>query len=93
MRAAALTQVQLITSTYLTRDHTSPNQPSVTTTMGSSQDLQNEAFRRLLVNASFWALGMEGKIPPKANVDLVGEFHRSPFKFGGQQRGRKPDQF
>jgi hypothetical protein len=64
-----------------------------TTTMGSSQDLQNEAFRRLLVNASFWALGMEGKISPKANVDLVGEFHPSPFKFGGQQRDRKPDQF
>lgn len=64
-----------------------------TTTMGSSQDLQNEAFRRLLVNATFWTLGMEAKIPPKANVDLVGAFHSSPFKFGGQQRGRKPDQF
>src|SRR2546427_963736 len=30
-----------------------------TTSMGSAQDISNEAFRRLLVNASYWALRME----------------------------------
>ncbi len=64
-----------------------------TTTMGSSEDLQNEAFRRMLVNATFWALGMENKITRKANVGLVGTFTPSPFKFGGHQQGRKPEQF
>lgn len=64
-----------------------------TTTMGSSQDLQNEAFRRLLVNAVFWGLGMEASIPAKANVDLVGTYTPSPFGFGGYRRGRKPEDF
>ncbi|MGA3043978.1 MAG: hypothetical protein ABSF54_24655, partial [Bryobacteraceae bacterium] len=54
-----------------------------TTTMGASQDLLNEGLRRLIVNACYWALGMEARIPPKTNVDLVGEYHPSPFGFRG----------
>jgi type 1 glutamine amidotransferase len=64
-----------------------------TTTMGSSQDLQNEAFRRLLVNATYWAAGLENKIPKKAKVDIVGDYQPTPFKFGGYTKGRKPEQF
>src|SRR5689334_6553305 len=45
-----------------------------TTTMGSSQDLLNEEFRRLLVNACYWGTGRESRIPAKANVDLVGDY-------------------
>src|SRR5690606_30897433 len=40
-----------------------------TTTMGASQDLSSEGLRRLLVNACYWALGMEDQIPARANVD------------------------
>ncbi len=61
-----------------------------TTTMGASQDLANEAFRRLLVNASFWAVGLEDKTPEKAQVDLVGEFEPTRFSFGGFQKGVRP---
>jgi type 1 glutamine amidotransferase len=64
-----------------------------TTTMGSSQDMQNEAYRRLLVNATFWELGMESKIPAKANVDLVGAYSPTRFGFGGYQKGRKPEDY
>lgn len=64
-----------------------------TTTMGSSQDLQNEAFRRLLVNASFWALGLENKIPRKARVNLVGEYRPTPFGFGTYLKGKKPEEY
>ncbi len=43
-----------------------------TTTMGSGADLEkSEALRRLLVNAAYWATGLEDKIPAKADVDLV----------------------
>lgn len=63
------------------------------TTMGSSQDLLNEAFRRLLVNATFWALGMDASIPGKADVRLVGTYSPTPFGFKGHQRGRKPEEF
>jgi type 1 glutamine amidotransferase len=64
-----------------------------TTTMGSSQDLQNEAFRRLMVNAVYWGAGLENKIPKKAKVDIVGDYKPTPFKFGGYTKGRKPEQF
>jgi hypothetical protein len=62
-----------------------------TTTMGAATDLTNEALRRLLVNASFWALKLEEKIPDKANVELVGEYTPSRFSFGGFKKGVKPE--
>ncbi len=61
-----------------------------TTTMGAAQDLQNEGFRRLLVNATYWAIGMEDKITESASVELVGEFKPSAFSFGGFVKGVKP---
>jgi hypothetical protein len=61
-----------------------------TTTMGASQDLESEGLRRLLVNACYWALGMERAIAPKSKVDLVGAYKPLPFKFGGFARGRRP---
>ncbi len=63
-----------------------------TTTMGSSQDLESEGYRRLLVNASYWCLGMEEKIPENAKVDLVGAFKPSRFGFGGFRKGVKPEE-
>jgi type 1 glutamine amidotransferase len=61
-----------------------------TTTMGASQDFQSEGLRRLLVNAVYWAVGMEEKIPEKANVDIVGDFKANPFRGGGYTKGVKP---
>jgi hypothetical protein len=61
-----------------------------TTTMGSSTDLENEGLRRLLVNATYWAIGLESKITETTNVQIVGEYKPSPFKFGGYIKGRKP---
>ena len=59
------------------------------TTMGASQDLANEGVRRLLVNACYWALGMENTISA-TNVAIVGEFHPHPFGFGTFTKGVKP---
>ncbi len=41
---------------------------------GSSPDIVNEGYRRMLVNAVFWATGLEDKIDPAANVNFVGKF-------------------
>ena len=60
------------------------------TTMGASQDLESEGLRRLLVNAAYWAVGMEDKIPEKTDVNLVGDYKPLPFKFGGAAKGVKP---
>lgn len=61
-----------------------------TTTMGASQDFENEALRRLVVNSCYWALGMEAKIPDKAVVDLVGDFRPTTFAFNGFKKGVRP---
>ena len=64
-----------------------------TTTMGASQDLLSEGLRRLLVNASYWCVGMEDRIPERANVDLVGEYNPTNFGFNKYQPGLKPSDF
>ncbi len=62
----------------------------VTTTMGAAVDLESEGLRRLLVNAAYWSLGLEDKIPGKGNVDYVGEYKPTWFGFGKFTRGIKP---
>ncbi|MFA5191478.1 MAG: ThuA domain-containing protein [Verrucomicrobiia bacterium] len=57
------------------------------TTMGSSQDFLDEHFRRMVVNACFWAVGLEEKIPARTNVDFVGGYKPRPFGFNTFQRG------
>ena len=61
-----------------------------TTTMGAATDLENAGVRRLLVNAVYWATGLEDQIKPEANVDLVGAYHPRPFGFGGAAKGVVP---
>ena len=60
------------------------------TTMGHGDDLKSEGFRRLLVNGCYWGLGMEGKIPARSKVDIVGTYEPFPIGFGGFKKGLKP---
>ena len=43
------------------------------TTYGASDDLPNEGVRRMIVNACFWAAGLEKKIKPNLDIRLLGE--------------------
>lgn len=61
-----------------------------TTTHGASEDLLDPGFRRMLVNATFWALGMEQVITPDLDVAFVGPYHPVTFSFGGYRRGVRP---
>ncbi len=61
-----------------------------TTTMGASQDLLSEGTRRMVVNAAYWCLGLEDRIPAKNNVEIVGEWKPTKFGFGGYKKGVKP---
>ena len=61
-----------------------------TTTMGSSTDLASAGMRRLLVNACYWATGLESQILPTANVEIVGTFTPLPFGFNGAKKGVRP---
>ena len=61
-----------------------------TTTMGSSTDFESVGVRRMLVNATYWALGMESQITDTLNVSLVGEYKPTRFGFGSFVKGVKP---
>ena len=64
-----------------------------TTTMGAATDFKSEGLRRLLVNACYWCLEMENKIPDRAKVDLVGKYQPSNFGFGKFKKGMKPSDY
>ena len=64
-----------------------------TTTMGHCDDLKCENFRRLLVNACYWCLGLEDKIPARANVDLLGVYDPNPIHTGGFKKNVKPSEY
>lgn len=49
------------------------------TTMGHVMDFKNEGFRRMVVNACYWAMGMEKQISARSNVDFVGDYTPSPI--------------
>lgn len=61
-----------------------------TTTMGASVDFASEGMRRLIVNAAYWAVGVERRIPARANVDIVGVYEPTMFGFGKHRRGLRP---
>jgi type 1 glutamine amidotransferase len=59
-------------------------------TIGAANDLAIEGTRRLIVNACFWAAGLEDKIPAKSDVTVVGDYQPTNFKFNGFKPGVKP---
>jgi HEAT repeat protein len=61
-----------------------------TTTMGAATDLESAGLRRLLVNACYWAVGLEERIPERSVVDVVGRYEPRPFGAGTWKPGVKP---
>ncbi|HEY1009033.1 MAG TPA: ThuA domain-containing protein [Daejeonella sp.] len=64
-----------------------------TTTTGAAIDFISEDLRRLVVNASYWAVGLEKNIPEKSNVDYVGTYEPTMFGMEGFKKGKKPMDF
>lgn len=66
------------------------------TTMGAAEDFMHEGVRRMLVNAAYWALEMEGALPARADVAFVSDFQGSRFGFRKSEEwkpGRRPADF
>ncbi|GMW03381.1 MAG: hypothetical protein AMXMBFR84_45150 [Candidatus Hydrogenedentota bacterium] len=61
-----------------------------TTTQGASQDILDDGFRRLLVNAHLWCLELSNAIHPDGPITFVGPYHPTPFSFTEFRRGVKP---
>jgi hypothetical protein len=75
------------------RDYTSEGGKTskiFTTTMGAATDLESEDLRRLVINACYWATGLENQIPTKADAATVGEYQPSAFGFNTFKRGLRP---
>ncbi|MBU6275981.1 MAG: ThuA domain-containing protein [Planctomycetes bacterium] len=61
-----------------------------TTTLGAATDMVAAGSRRLLVNACYWAAGLEDAISPASDVALVGTFEPTAFGFKGAKKGLTP---
>ncbi|NIJ55812.1 ThuA domain-containing protein [Dyadobacter arcticus] len=61
-----------------------------TTTHGASEDILNEGFRRMVVNAMFWSMGMEKEIKPGNDIAFVGPYKPTTFNFSGYKANVKP---
>ncbi|MBN1510055.1 MAG: ThuA domain-containing protein [Sedimentisphaerales bacterium] len=60
------------------------------TTMGHAGDLKDANLRRLLVNACYWALGLDNQITPQSSVDIIGLYDPFPIGFAGFKKGLTP---
>ncbi|MFB3826937.1 MAG: ThuA domain-containing protein [Bryobacteraceae bacterium] len=49
------------------------------TTMGHAGDFQNAGFRRMVINACYWATGREKRIRPDSNIDFLAPYNPSPI--------------
>jgi hypothetical protein len=61
-----------------------------TSTSGASEDILNDDYRRMLINACMWCVGLENKITPDANIDFVGPYNPTTYSFGGHRQNVKP---
>lgn len=65
-----------------------------TTTMGSATDLANDATRKLVVNAIYWAAGIDWQIPPDGcDVTIDADYKPTMYGFGGYVKGKKPSDY
>jgi len=60
------------------------------TTHGASEDFLNAGFRRMLLNAALWAVGLEDSIAADSDIAFVGPYNPVVFDFDGYRRGVKP---
>jgi hypothetical protein len=59
------------------------------TTMGHAVDFQNEGFRRMVVNAAYWATGLEKSISEKRSVEWVGTYAPNDIGLNHQKKELK----
>lgn len=64
-----------------------------TSLYGTSEDITNDGYRRMMVNGCLWALGMEDSIKADADIAFVGPFKPNTFGGGAYARGIKPEMY
>ena len=59
-------------------------------TQGASEDMLDENCRRMIINGTPWALGLEKVIKPDLDISFVGPYQPTTFSFDGAVPGVKP---
>lgn len=59
-------------------------------TQGASQDFLDDNYRRMILNGTLWAIGMEKEIKPDIDISFVGPFQPRKFSFKGEAKKVKP---
>lgn len=59
-------------------------------TQGASEDMLDERYRRMIVNGTLWALGLEDKIKADLDISFVGPYQPRTFSFNGHAKNVKP---
>lgn len=63
-----------------------------TSTYGASNDIENEGYRRMLINACLWAVGLADAIEADSDVSFVGPYNATWRKgHGTRKAGTKPE--
>ena len=62
----------------------------ICSTIGASQDFESAGLRRCVVNACYWGMGLEAKIPARSDVNYVGKYAPTRFGFKKYTPGIKP---
>lgn len=79
-----------------TREYTGANGKKgrvFTSLYGASEDILNDGYRRMLVNAAYWLVGLEDQIVADAPIEFVGPYQPNTFRGGGYARGVKPQAY
>jgi len=63
-------------------------QKIICSTMGAATDFVHPGLRRFVVNATYWACGLE--VPEKLDVSTVGDYQPTDFGFNKFRTGLKP---
>ncbi|MBT7852442.1 MAG: hypothetical protein HN675_03915 [Opitutae bacterium] len=58
--------------------------------MSSAKDLESAGLRRLVINATYWGMGLESSISPTGKVDYVGPYKPLASGFNYEKLGVIP---
>ena len=64
-----------------------------TSLYGASEDIVNPGYRRMIINAVYWSLGLENQIQSNSNIDFVGPYKPNTFRGRGHAKGVKPSAY
>ncbi|MCF6312048.1 MAG: ThuA domain-containing protein [Verrucomicrobiales bacterium] len=64
-----------------------------TSLYGASEDILNDGYRRMIINAVYWSLGLEDQIKADSYIAFVGPYKPNTFSGKGYAKGIKPSAY